>query len=170
MRRRSHVIATGLLAFFLAAFTLKQPEFEIDFPNGWDVSPKDADGITTVKPAGAADGANCNVYFVEQPKITDTQAVLNDRYRMPISVADWNDFLATKTEDTLITDRVAVDVGGKVVLQIATIEVIAKGAKARIGLIVTTGRVFDAGCYVTVDGFESRKAVFEKIVRSLRVK
>ncbi len=169
MRRRSHVIAIATLALFLTAFTLKQPEFEIEFPDGWDVGPKDDDGIITVKPAGATDGANCNVYFVNQPKITESQAALNDAYRMPISVADWNDFLATKTEDTRITDRVAVDVGGKV-LQIATVDVIAKQAKARIGLIVTTGRVFDAGCYATADAFDSHKAVFEKIVRSLRAK
>jgi hypothetical protein len=134
------------------------------------VGPKDADGITTVRPAGATDGANCNVYFVDQPKITASQAALNDEYRMPISVAAWNDFLATKTEDTHITDRVAVDIGGKVVLQIATVDVIAKGAKARIGLIVMTGRVFDAGCYATADTFESHKAVFENIVRSLHPK
>lgn len=170
MRRRSHVLALATLSLCLTAFTLKQPEFAIDFPDGWDVGPKDDDGIITVKPAGATDGANCNVYFVNQPKIMATQSALNDQYRVPISVADWNDFLATKTEETRITDRVAVDVGGKVVLQIATVEVIAKGAKARIGLIVTTGRVFDAGCYATVDAFESRKAIFEKIVRSLRPK
>lgn len=169
MRRRSHVIAIATLSLFLTAFTLKQPEFAIDFPDGWDVGPKDDDGMITVKPAGATDGANCNVYFVNQPKITESQATLNDQYRLPISVADWNDFLATKTQDTRITDRTAVDVGGKV-LQIATVEVMASKAKARIGLIVTTGRVFDAGCYATVDAFESRKAVFEKIVRSLRAK
>lgn len=170
MRRRSHVVAIATLSLLLTAFTLKQPAFQIDFPDGWDVGPKDSDGIITVKPAGATDGANCNVYFVDQPKITATQAALNDEYRMPISVDAWNDFLATKTEDTHITERVAVDVGGKVVLQIATVEVIAKGAKARIGLIVMTGRVYDAGCYATVDAFESHKADFEKIVRSLRPK
>ncbi len=57
MRRRSHVIAIATLALFLTAFTLKQPEFEIEFPDGWDVGPKDDDGIITVKPAGATDGA-----------------------------------------------------------------------------------------------------------------
>ncbi len=169
-RRRIRVLALTTLCVVLTAFTLKEPEYEIEFPAGWEVGAKDADGLITAKPGGGTDdGANCNVYFVDQPLIKGTQAALNKEYGAPLSVAAWNDFLSTKAEDTRISDRAAVPVGGKV-LQIATVEIIANKAKARIGFIVTPGRLFDAGCYVLQDSFERYKAQFDKIVRSLRPK
>lgn len=169
---RIRVLALATLAVFLAAFTLKEPEFEIEFPDGWEVGAKDADGLITAMPGGGTDdGANCNVYFVDRAEIKGTQDALNKEYGAPLSVAGWNDFLSTKPEDTRISDRVAVGVGGKLmVLQIATVEIVSKQAKARIGFIVTPGRVFDAGCYVKLDSFERYKAAFDKIVRSLSPK
>lgn len=167
---RNRVLGLTTLCMFLTAFALKQPEYEIEVPDGWEVGPKDADGLITVKPSGGTDdGANCNVYFVDRAEIKGTQASLNKDYVVPISDAGWNDFLSTKTEDTRISDRGSVDVGGKF-LQIATVDIVAKNAKARIGFIVTPGRVFDAGCYVMRDSFERYKTVFDKFVRSLRPK
>jgi len=168
--RRIRVLALTTLALSLTAFTLKDPEFEIEFPAGWEVGAKDKDGLITAKPGGGTDdGANCNVYFVDRASIKGTQAALNKEYGAPLSDAAWNDFLSTKAEDTRITDRAAVPTGGKV-LQIATVEIISSKAKARIGFIVTPGRVFDAGCYVLETSFERYKAQFDKIVRSLKPK
>ncbi len=168
--RRTRVFAFAMSALVLTAFTLKEPEFEIEIPNGWEVGAKDADGLITVKPGGGpGDGTNCNVYFVDRPQIKDAQAALNKEYAAPLTDAGWHDFLSTKPEDASISNKAAIDIGGKI-LQIATLEMSAQGVKARIGFIVTPGRVFDAGCYTHKATFDAHKTTFDKLVRSLKPK
>ena len=168
MRNWVGVFALTTLVIFLAAFAHKEPEYQVEFPAGWEIGPKDASGLVTGKPAGGSDGGvNCNAYVVDRESITGSQKTLNDLYGVPISVEAWNSFLSTEPEDTKISERVAVEIDGKF-LQIATVELISKDAEARIGFIVTPGRIFDAGCYARRGSFERHKAVFEKIVRSLR--
>lgn len=151
----------------LTAFTLKEPQYAIEIPDGWQVEPKDKESIITVKPVNDPDGTNCNVYYVDRAAIKGPQSALNAAYTQPISVEGWNDFLSTKPEDTKISERVSVDIGGKF-LQIATVDIPAKDVRARIGFIITPGRAYDAGCYARSGRFEEYRARFEKMVRSLR--
>lgn len=170
MRPLIRTLAVVSAAFALMAFTHTEPQYTIEFPDGWEAAPIDAQGLVTAKPKGTDDGANCNSQFVDRPQLAPfTQDQINAQFGTPMTAEGWGGFLAMDPANIQVSDAAAIDIGGKF-MQVATIVLNAEGQSitARMGFIAMTGKILNAGCYVKTPGYEGYKDLFDATVKSLK--
>ncbi len=169
MRRLSLAFAAAAAALTLAAFTHSETQYTIDFPEGWDVTPADAQNLVTAKPKDAASGSNCNAQFVDRPQLSFTQDQINEQFSQPLTREGWASFIAMNPTEIEVSEAEAIDIGGKY-LQIATIHFTAESTPvaARMGFVAMTGKIINAGCYTKAGNFEAEKALFDATVKSLK--
>ena len=142
----------------------------IDFPDGWTAPAADKDGIISSRPPGGG-GPNCNIQFNSPPGLaTLTATEINSTYGHAFDLAEWADFIGMKTSDIAVIESSLKTVDGNL-FHIATLRVKANAdvtAMVRYGFFMAPERVTMAGCYVSVDSYDTYSAMFDHTINSLR--
>jgi hypothetical protein len=171
MRRFARTFAAATAALALMAFAHTEPQYTVEFPDGWTVEPANAENLVVAMPATKSeDGANCNSQYIERAELAAfTQEQLNAQFSTPFTAEAWAGFLAMDVSKIKVSETAAVDIGGKY-LQVATIVLEAEGSPitVRMGFVTAPGKVFNVGCYVKSPGYDALKDAFETTVKSLR--
>jgi hypothetical protein len=163
-------LAVGPLAILmLTGANFKGDRLSVVFPDGWSPPETGADGLT--QSFESKPGPNCNTQTKDLPGLAKaTLAQINADTGHAFSAAEWADFLGYPATSITVVDS-EIRPFADAYFHVGTLRIKTdQGADVmmRHGFYVLPGRITMTGCYAEPANFDSKYAVFDRVVNSLR--